>query len=187
MLKPKDSWHFDKKREKKDSIMHVGRFLLYSVTGGSSLYFGQKFYKDGRIDANNIGVVRFGRAAWTVGRIGADYKLSLFSSSSPLSGTKEYEALKHDVHLKSANRLLQLCNANGGCFTKVGQHIGALDYLLPEEYVSTMKVLHSQAPKMELDDIYAVLKEELKIEDVENVFEEFDEKPLGTASLAQVN
>lgn len=167
--------------------MHVGRFLLYSVTGGSSLYFGQKFYKDGRIDANNIGVVRFGRAAWTVGRIGADYKLSLFSSSSPLSGTKEYEALKHDVHLKSANRLLQLCNANGGCFTKVGQHIGALDYLLPEEYVSTMKVLHSQAPKMELDDIYAVLKEELKIEDVENVFEEFDEKPLGTASLAQVH
>ena len=24
---------------------------------------------------------------------------------------------------------------------KVGQHIGALDYLLPEEYVNTMKVI----------------------------------------------
>ena len=29
---------------------------------------------------------------------------------------------------------------NGGVFIKVGQHIGALDYLLPEEYVNTMKV-----------------------------------------------
>ena len=26
------------------------------------------------------------------------------------------------------------------CLIQVGQHIGALDYLLPEEYVDTMKV-----------------------------------------------
>lgn len=166
--------------------MKVGRFLFVTLTGGSGLYLGQKVFKDGRFDTNNVGVIRFGRAAWTVGRIGFDYKLNLFSSSSPKSGTPDYEDLKTQIHTRSANRLLDLCNANGGCFTKVGQHIGALDYLLPEEYVSTMKVLHSQAPRMELDDIYAVLKEELG-HDVQSVFEEFDEKPLGTASLAQVH
>ena len=44
---------------------------------------------------------------------------------------------------------------------QVGQHIGALDYLLPEEYVDTMKVLHNRSPQMPLEDIYSVLKEEL--------------------------
>ena len=87
-----------------------------------------------------------------------------------MSGSKEYEDLVSKTHYRSANRLLELCNANGGCFTKVGQHIGALDYLLPEEYTSTMKVLHSQAPKMDYEDIFAVLKEELG-PDAENLFE----------------
>ena len=49
-----------------------------------------------------------------------------------------------------------LLQANGGCFIKVGQHIGALDYLLPEEYVDTMKVLHNRAPQMHLRDVYKV-------------------------------
>ena len=44
---------------------------------------------------------------------------------------------------------------------QVGQHIGALDYLLPEEYVDTMKVLHNRSPQMPLEDIYSVLREEL--------------------------
>lgn len=166
--------------------MKFAKLLLYSLTGGSGLYIGQKVYHDGRLDANNFGVVRFGRAAYTVGRIGADYKLNLFSSSSPKSPSKEYEDLKTEIHQRSANRLLDLCKENGGCFIKVGQHIGALDYLLPEEYVSTMKVLHSNAPKMDLRDIYTVLNQDLG-QDPRTLFEDFDEEPLGTASLAQVH
>ena len=68
---------------------------------------------------------------------------------------------------------------------QVGQHIGALDYLLPEEYVETMRVLHHDAPSMPLADIYGVLREELGREP-EELFATFDEEPLGTASLAQV-
>ena len=166
--------------------MKIGKFLLYSLTGGSGIYVGQKVYRDGRLDSNNFGIIRFGRAALAVGRIGVDYKMSLFSSSSPHYGTNEYEELKTEVHQRSAEKLLGLCNKNGGCFIKVGQHIGALDYLLPEEYVSTMKVLHSKAPKMDLEDIYSVLEEDLG-KDPKEIFAEFDEEPLGTASLAQVN
>ena len=165
--------------------MKLGKFLFLSLTGGSTLFVGNRYYHDGRLDSNNFGLIRFGRAAVAVGRIGWDYKTSLFSSSSPKNDTKEYEDLKTIVHQRSAERLLQLCNKNGGCFIKVGQHIGALDYLLPDEYVSTMRVLHSQAPKMNFEDVYAVLQQDLGT-DPKTLFEDFEEEPLGTASLAQV-
>lgn len=48
------------------------------------------------------------------------------------------------------------------CFLQVGQHLGSLEYLLPAEYVDTMKVLHSKAPESPLQEIYQVIEEELK-------------------------
>jgi predicted unusual protein kinase regulating ubiquinone biosynthesis (AarF/ABC1/UbiB family) len=35
---------------------------------------------------------------------------------------------------------------------------------LPEEYVQTMKPLRSNAPEMSLEDVYTVIREDLKIE-----------------------
>lgn len=66
--------------------------------------------------------------------------------------------------MRSAQGLLKLCEKNGGAYIKVGQHLGALDYLLPHEYVQTMKVLHSHAPQTEYDDILRVIKHDLKCE-----------------------
>lgn len=65
------------------------------------------------------------------------------------------------VHLRSARRLCELCCANRGTFIKVGQHLGALDYLLPEEYTSTLKVLHSQAPQSSMQEVRQVIREDL--------------------------
>ena len=166
--------------------MRIAKIIMYSISGGSAVYVGQKVFHDGRLDTNNFGLVRFGRAAVSVGLIGVDYKKSLFSSYSPQYGTQEYDQAKTDVNQRSANRLLDLCNKNGGVFIKVGQHIGALDYLLPEEYVQTLKVLHARAPRMDLNDVYAVLEEDLG-QNPKDLFDEFQDEPLGTASLAQVH
>lgn len=43
----------------------------------------------------------------------------------------------------------------------MGQHLGALDYLLPEEYTSTLKVLHSQAPQSSMQEVCQVIREDL--------------------------
>ena len=95
-------------------------------------------------------------------------------------------SVHQQVHLRSALRLRDLCCINGGAYIKVGQYIGTLDYLLPLEYVQTMKVLHSDAPQSPLSDIYTVIVEELGFP-VEQLFLNFEEKPLGAASLAQVH
>ncbi|XP_035117082.2 aarF domain-containing protein kinase 1 isoform X12 [Callithrix jacchus] len=94
--------------------------------------------------------------------------------------------IKAMVHLRSARRLCELCCANRGTFIKVGQHLGALDYLLPEEYTSTLKVLHSQAPQSSMQEVRQVIREDLGKE-IHDLFQSFDDTPLGTASLAQVH
>ncbi|XP_025065756.1 uncharacterized aarF domain-containing protein kinase 1 isoform X2 [Alligator sinensis] len=90
------------------------------------------------------------------------------------------------VHLRSAERLRDLCCANRGTFIKVGQHLGALDYLLPEEYTYTLKVLHSQAPQSSMQEIKQVIQEDLGKE-IKELFVSFEDTPLGAASLAQVH
>lgn len=54
-----------------------------------------------------------------------------------------------------------MCSRNGGLFIKVGQHIGALEYLLPKEYVQTFKLFHNRAPQTPLNHLMAVVEEEL--------------------------
>ncbi|KAJ3330140.1 hypothetical protein HDU76_006340, partial [Blyttiomyces sp. JEL0837] len=98
----------------------------------------------------------------------------------------EYLLLKIKVHQRSAERLLDVFNKNGGVYIKLGQHISALVYLLPMEYTETMKVLQDRCPATSLADI-----EQLFITDtgspLSSHFETFDPKPIGVASLAQVH
>ena len=118
--------------------------------------------------------------------VAVDYKQTFARHSSIDVGSKEWRRIKSGVHQRSADRLLSMCCANGGAYIKVGQHIGALEYLLPPEYVQTFKVLHSRAPQSSLADLFHVIREEFGREP-EDIFLSFEPEPLGTASLAQVH
>ncbi|XP_042221878.1 aarF domain-containing protein kinase 1-like isoform X1 [Homarus americanus] len=148
--------------------------------GGASIT-----YNIDELETAAIGALRFGRAAVAVTKIITEYRSALYSGSiTPESDN--YKEMKSQTHLHSARELLDLCCTNGGAFVKVGQHLGSLEYLLPVEYVNTMKVLHSNAPRSSLEDVYQVIEEELKCKPKE-LFLEFEPEPLGAASLAQVH
>lgn len=137
-------------------------------------------------DPNSLAPVRLCRAGFTVLRIAYTYRTELYNRDWPDKQCAEYKEQKSRAHRLAAERLLALCCSNKGVYIKVGQHIGALDFLLPAEYVQTMKVLHSRAPQNEVADLYKVIRQDLHCEP-SDLFTEFDAEPLGTASLAQVH
>lgn len=54
-----------------------------------------------------------------------DYEYSLWGIPE---GSSERERMKHEVHLRSAEKLRDLCFKNGGIYIKLGQHLGQLVY-----------------------------------------------------------
>ncbi|KAM9786897.1 aarF domain-containing protein kinase 1 isoform 2-T2 [Syngnathus typhle] len=159
-------------------LLKVPTIAATGLLASSGMYFYNR-----PVDFNDLSLIRFGRAAATTAVISYDY-LTAFKYVQ--YDTEEYWALKSKVHRRSAERLRDLCCANRGTFIKVGQHLGALDYLLPEEYTSTLKILHSRAPQSSMEEIEQVIREDLGKE-LSELFVSFDERPQGAASLAQVH
>lgn len=137
------------------------RVIKYSVIAGSTVLTGLSL-RTNDYDINSLGVVRLSRAALAVYDIGCTYKQNLYKQQWDRK-SHAYKVEKSRTHAIAAEKLLQLICTNRGVYIKVGQHIGSLDYLLPPEYVSTMKVLHSNAPKNPVEDIYKVIRQDLKI------------------------
>ncbi|XP_010535166.1 PREDICTED: putative ABC1 protein At2g40090 [Tarenaya hassleriana] len=128
--------------------------------------------------------VRLLRDAVTAASIAFDYEYSLLGLPE---GSSERDRVKHEVHLRSARKLQELCFKNGGIYIKLGQHIGQLEYLVPEEYVRTMREsMLNRCPVSSYEQVCAVFKKELG-ETPDKVFAEFDPVPIASASLAQVH
>lgn len=137
------------------------RILKYSAVGGG-LVLTALSLRTNDYDLNSLGIVRLGRAGHAVFDIAHMYRQNLYKKVWDKESA-EYKAEKSRTHVLAAEKLLELICTNKGVYIKVGQHIGSLDYLLPAEYVRTMKVLHSNAPKNPVEDLYKVIRQDLKV------------------------
>lgn len=140
---------------------NVSRLVRYGLCGGVAVGGAVVAMKYNETDYDSLAVVRLTRAACTAIDMGRTYNKMLYSREWDKS-SKEYKQVKSEAHLIGAEKLLELCRANKGVYIKLGQHIGALDYLLPTEYVMTMRVLHKDAPRNSIEELYKVIKEDLK-------------------------
>ncbi|XP_055703550.1 aarF domain-containing kinase 1 [Phlebotomus papatasi] len=165
-------------------MIAVKRVLKYGILGSTILGSGYSLHAND-YNINSIALVRLANAGFAIYDIAWTYKKQLYykdwDKTSP-----EYIEQKSVCHKIAAERLLKLIRTNRGVYIKVGQHIGALEYLLPSEFVQTMKVLHSKAPQNSVDDLFKVIRQDLKKDPLE-LFVDFETEPLGTASLAQVH
>ncbi|KAK0662913.1 ABC1 family protein C21C3.03 [Lasiodiplodia hormozganensis] len=74
----------------------------------------------------------------------------------------------------------------GAAFIKLGQWAASRTDIFPTEMCKYMSSLHSNAPAHSLHDTKRIVKRAFDGRDFEDIFDEFDEKPLGVGAIAQV-
>ncbi len=85
-----------------------------------------------------------------------------------------------------ARRARQVLVELGPTFVKLGQVLSVRPDILPQDVLSEFETLQDKVPPMDESDVRQVVESELGAK-VEDVFEELDPVPLGSASIAQVH
>lgn len=91
-----------------------------------------------------------------------------------------------DAHLDLSTRLRLVCEELGPTFIKFGQLIATRPDMFPESITTEFKRLQDRVGPFPLAKAKEMIESELK-RPVADVFLEFEETPLGSASLAQVH
>lgn len=101
------------------------------------------------------------RAAYILYLSKQDYELSL--NHIPYN-TEEYHLRRSEVHLRVANRILELSKENKGIYLKLGQYLGNLDGVVPWEFPSVLRVLQDSAPFVSYEEMKVVLETDLGVD-----------------------
>lgn len=100
-------------------------------------------------------------------------------------GTRYYERRIDRVHAKNAKRVKDTISELQGLFTKAGQLLSTLSHILPDQYMQALESLQDDAPASPFEETKALLEKELN-GSIDDLFSEFDNTPIASASIGQV-
>lgn len=95
-------------------------------------------------------------------------------------GTLEQKHKIASQHMKEALR------NSGGIYLKLGQLIATIDVIVPDQYRDTMMDLTRCCPTSTFSNVKKIVEGETG-KPLKQTFQEFDEKPISSASIAQVH
>ncbi|KAI3977057.1 hypothetical protein MKX01_032172 [Papaver californicum] len=102
------------------------------------------------------------------------------------SSKSKRAALWEKTHERNAKRLLSLIVELEGLWVKLGQYLSTRADVLPQAYIVLLKQLQDSLPPRPVKEVCRTIQKELG-KSVDDLFSEFVETPLATASIAQVH
>jgi ubiquinone biosynthesis protein len=100
-----------------------------------------------------------------------------------ISVLKKHEVMRHGITPEKLRLILQDL---GPTFVKLGQVMSMRTDMLPQKYCEELEKLRTEVTPMPVEDVYTVIQEECGCP-VDEIFSSFDEKPLGSACIAQTH
>ncbi|CAI5937372.1 unnamed protein product [Closterium sp. NIES-65] len=138
------------------------------------------------VEANMLSFQR-GAEFWRrVVHLYGSYKLCQLQVAVSGQSEEEKSATWQRQHERGAEMLYALCTDMKGFFLKAGQFLAKPD-LSPPAWVRRLSALHDAAPADPLPLVLQTIQEELGGMGWREVWEWVEEKPLGSASIAQVH
>ncbi|KAH3674875.1 hypothetical protein WICPIJ_009445 [Wickerhamomyces pijperi] len=164
-------------------LQHRTKILLSTLVGASAVVYLTNDEVSGTVKFVAHSLKRINSVTVALARCLYNYKSTL---SRQYDTKEDYYSALSQCHLDSAKITLGALEHNGGIYIKLGQHISAMTYLLPKEWTETMTPLQDKCPESAYEEINAMFLKDWG-QSIDEVFEEFDRKPIGVASLAQVH
>ncbi|MCW8929791.1 MAG: ubiquinone biosynthesis regulatory protein kinase UbiB [Gammaproteobacteria bacterium] len=94
--------------------------------------------------------------------------------------------LRHRTRRPRGERIRMALEDLGPIFVKFGQILSTRRDLLPDDLAEELAKLQDQVPPFSADKAIAIIEEQFKLP-IDQVFKEFDQTPLASASIAQVH
>jgi ubiquinone biosynthesis protein len=130
---------------------------------------------------------RVNQIAAVLARNGFGHLISLTGLGGQLTNRGEPNSDKSAKKKKSfAKRLRQVLIELGPTYVKLGQVLSVRPDILPEDVLEEFQTLQDHVPPMPFEDVRWVVEDEMQ-RPLEELFEEFEREPLGSASIAQVH
>ncbi len=128
--------------------------------------------------------VRFKNVGSVLARVYLGYKL--ISLREKRKGKEWGEPRREKHHWWSARKFYEAAVHNQGLLIKTGQFLGTRPDVLPEAFVTILSKLQDEVPPEPFDTIRHHIERELG-RPLDEMFSEFGETPVASASLAQVH
>jgi aarF domain-containing kinase len=128
------------------------------------------------------------RRLWTLGELSTQVTLAYTALWFRRLFADAPAAERHtvDTNLRVALKMIHRLGYLRGAATKLGQALGNLPEILPDQVAMTLDSLHFQAPPMHFSLLREVVRNELGREP-DDIFASFDKEPFAAASIGQVH
>ena len=115
--------------------------------------------------------------------IGSYLKLKVLK---PIYSAKKHQKKLNQLHKKNATRIKNTILELNGLFIKIGQLLSILSNVIPKEYGEILESLQDKTPHSPFSITKQNIEKELN-DSLENLFQEFEEIPIASASIGQVH